>query len=184
MRKPILNFFMSRVGKLPIKVPSNVKVSLGDNLVALSNGKHNKSYPLSHGVEAKLEDGVLKLTVKDKANSIRLGTDRSNLNNLISGLQSAFKTTLEINGVGYKASVDKHFLVLSLGYSHEIVYALPNGIHAAFEKPNLINITGEDKVLVGQVASEIISFRKPEPYKGKGVKVQGKKILRKEGKKK
>ena len=113
-----------------------------------------------------------------------VGMNRSNVKNIIEGLQNPFKTTLEINGVGYKASVDKGVLALTLGYSHEIYYALPKNITAAFEKPNLIIITGDDKVLVGQVASEIISFRKPEPYKGKGVKILGKAILRKEGKKK
>ena len=110
--------------------------------------------------------------------------DRSNIKNIVQGLKESFKTTLEINGVGYKAAVDKGVLMLTLGYSHEIFYALPKGITAAFEKPNLIILSGDDKVLVGQVASEIISFRKPEPYKGKGVKIFGKQILRKEGKKK
>jgi large subunit ribosomal protein L6 len=110
--------------------------------------------------------------------------DRSNIKNIVQGLQEPFKTVLEINGVGYKAAVDKGVLMLTLGYSHEIFYALPKGISAAFEKPNLIIISGDDKVLVGQIASEIISFRKPEPYKGKGVKIFGKQILRKEGKKK
>ena len=113
-----------------------------------------------------------------------IGMDRSNIKNIVNGLQEPFKTILEINGVGYKAAVEKEVLILTLGYSHEIYYALPKGITASFEKPNLIVLNGSDKVLVGQVASEIISFRKPEPYKGKGVKIAGKQILRKEGKKK
>jgi large subunit ribosomal protein L6 len=113
-----------------------------------------------------------------------VGMNRSNIKNIVSGLSSAFKIVLEINGVGYKASVEKDVIMMSLGFSHEIFYALPLGVKASFEKPNLVVISGDNKILVGQVASEIISFRKPEPYKGKGVKIFGKQILRKEGKKK
>jgi large subunit ribosomal protein L6 len=178
---------MSRVGKLPVKVPSGVKVTLDKNVVTLDTGKVKKTYQVSSGVKVVFEDNQIKLSAFDKSIpdiSMFVGMDRSNLKNIVEGLQTPFKTTLEINGVGYKASVDKGVLSLTLGYSHEIFYALPKGINAAFEKPNLIIITGDDKVLVGQVAAEIISFRKPEPYKGKGVKIFGKKILRKEGKKK
>lgn len=138
------------------------------------------------GVKITYKDNEIKLTAENTASNVSkfVGMDRSNINNIIQGLQESFKTTLEVNGVGYKALVQDRVLILTLGYSHEIFYALPEGITAVFEKPNLIILSGDDKVLVGQVASEIISFRKPEPYKGKGVKIQGKQILRKEGKKK
>ncbi len=178
---------MSRVGKLPVQVPENIKVAVSGSTVSFDNGKVKKTYEVSKGVKVVFEDKKLQLSAIDKAIpkiSMFVGMDRSNLKNIVIGLGTPFKTTLEINGVGYKAAVDKNLLVLTLGYSHEIVYALPKGITAAFEKPNLIIISGDDKVLVGQIASEIISFRKPEPYKGKGVKVAGKAILRKEGKKK
>lgn len=178
---------MSRVGKLPVQVADNIKVAIDKNIVNFDSGKVKKSYQLSAGVQILFEDKQLKISAIDKSVSdisMFVGMDRSNIKNIVAGLQTPFKTILEINGVGYKASVDKGILVLTLGYSHEIIYALPKGISAAFEKPNLIIITGDDKVLVGQVAAEIISFRKPEPYKGKGVKIFGKKILRKEGKKK
>lgn len=178
---------MSRVGKLPVQVPDNIKVAVNNDVVTLDNGRVKKTYTVSPNVNVVFEDKQLKISAANKKIakiSMFVGMDRSNLNNIVSGLQNPFKTVLEINGVGYKASVDKGTLVLTLGYSHDILYALPEGINAAFEKPNLIVISGEDKVLVGQVAAEIISFRKPEPYKGKGVKVQGKPILRKEGKKK
>lgn len=178
---------MSRVGKLPVNVPDNIKVSVDKNIITFDNGKVKKTYQISSGVKAEFVDKQIKLSAIDKKVpdiSMFVGMDRSNVKNIVAGLQTAFKTILEINGVGYKASVDKAVLSLTLGYSHEILYALPKGITAAFEKPNLIIISGDDKVLVGQVAAEIISFRKPEPYKGKGVKVFGKKILRKEGKKK
>jgi len=178
---------MSRVGKLPVIIPDNIKVSVDKNIVTFDTGKVKKTYQLSLGVKAEIVDKQIKLSAIDKSIpdiSMFVGMNRSNIKNLVAGLQTAFKTVLEINGVGYKASVDKSVLNLTLGYSHEIMYALPKGITAAFEKPNLIILTGDDKVLVGQAAAEIISFRKPEPYKGKGVKVFGKQILRKEGKKK
>jgi len=178
---------MSRVGKLPVIVPDVIKVSVDKNVITFDTGKVKKIYTVGPKVKVEFVDKKLQLTALNKADgdsSMFVGMDRSNIKNIVAGLQNPFKTTLEINGVGYKASVDKGILTLTLGYSHEIYYSLPKGISAAFEKPNFIVITGDDKVLVGQVAAEIISFRKPEPYKGKGVKVSGKAILRKEGKKK
>ena len=178
---------MSRIGKLPVQVSDNIKIAIDKNIVNFDNGKVKKSYQLSPKVQIVFEDKQLKISAVDKSIpdiSMFVGMDRSNIKNIVAGLQTPFKTILEINGVGYKASVDKGILILTLGYSHEIFYALPKNIGASFEKPNLIIITGDDKVLVGQVAAEIISFRKPEPYKGKGVKIFGKKIVRKEGKKK
>ncbi len=178
---------MSRVGKLPVVVPDNIKIAIDNGVITFDSGKAKKTYKVSSGVKAEFADKQIKLSAIDKNVpdiSMFVGMDRSNVKNIVTGLSVGFKTVLEINGVGYKAAVDKSILVLTLGYSHEIYYALPQGITAAFEKPNLVVITGDDNVLVGQVAAEIISFRKPEPYKGKGVKVFGKKILRKEGKKK
>ena len=178
---------MSRIGKLPITIPETIKISLNNNEVTLESGKIKKNYKVSSGINIDFKDKQIKLFAKEKNDSnvsAQIGMDRSNLKNIVQGMQSPFKIILEINGVGYKASIDKGFLFMTLGYSHEICYALPVGIEAAFEKPNLIIISGSDKVLVGQVVSEIIGFRPPEPYKGKGVKVFGKKILRKEGKKK
>lgn len=177
---------MSRVGKLPVQIPSSIKLSIVNDVLTFESGKEKKSYKLSYGISAELNGSSLKLNSNglNQDSSMFIGMDRSNIKNIVLGLSEGFKTVLEINGVGYKASVDKSVLVLTLGYSHEIFYSLPEGISAAFEKPNLIVLSGNDKILVGQVAAEIISFRKPEPYKGKGVKVFGKKILRKEGKKK
>jgi large subunit ribosomal protein L6 len=178
---------MSRIGKLPISIPETIKVSLNNNEVILESGIVKKNYKVSLGINIEYKDKQIKLTAKEKNNtnvSAQIGMDRSNLKNIVQGMQTPFKIILEINGVGYKASVDKGVLFMTLGYSHEICYTLPVGVEASFEKPNLITISGSDKVLVGQVASEVISFRPPEPYKGKGVKVFGKKILRKEGKKK
>lgn len=178
---------MSRVGKLPVAVPDSVKVAINNNVISFDNGKLKNEYKVSDGVQAVFENKEIKLSAINKKQpkiSMFVGMNRSNINNIIIGMTEGFKTVLEINGVGYKASVQKNLLVLDLGFSHEIIYALPEGITAEFAKPNLITISGSDKVLVGQIAAEIISFRKPEPYKGKGVKIAGQTILRKEGKKK
>jgi len=177
---------MSRIGKLPISIPETIKVSLNNNEVTLESGIVKKNYKVSLGINIEYKDKQIKLTAKDNNINVsaQIGMDRSNLKNIVQGMQTPFKIILEINGVGYKASVDKGVLFMTLGFSHEICYTLPLGVEAIFEKPNLITISGSDKVLVGQVASEVIGFRPPEPYKGKGVKVFGKKILRKEGKKK
>lgn len=177
---------MSRIGKLPVAIPSGVNVELLGNTLKISSPKVVKEYNLSQNVEAVLESSQIKLSPKggNKEFSIDVGMDRSNVNSIVAGLSNPFEVVLEINGVGYKASVNSGVVVLSLGYSHEIFYGLPNSVSAVFEKPNLIKLSSHDKILVGQVASEIISFRKPEPYKGKGVKIFGSKIVRKEGKKK
>lgn len=178
---------MSRVGKLPVIIPDNIKVAIDNSIITFDSGKAKKTYKVSPGVKVDFIDKQIKLSPIDKTLpriSMFVGMDRSNIKNVVIGLNEGFKIILEVNGVGYKASVDKGVLILTLGYSHEIFYVLPKGIVAAFQKPNLVTISGDDKVLVGQTASEIISFRKPEPYKGKGVKILGKKILRKEGKKK
>lgn len=178
---------MSRVGKLPVIVPNNIKVDINGKNIKFVSGAVEKNYTISKGVVAKFEGNAIKLSSeKDSQSKVSMfvGMNRSNIKNIVSGLSSGFKIVLEINGVGYKASVEKDVLMMSLGFSHEIFYALPLGVKASFEKPNLVIISGDSKILVGQVASEIISFRKPEPYKGKGIKIFGKQILRKEGKKK
>jgi len=177
---------MSRVGKLPIEIPKNIKVEVIGNEVSLSDGKITRKYQVMPNVDVVLDDTKIKLSAKNgnKDYSIDVGMDRSNLNNIVSGMLKPFEILLEVNGVGYKASVHHKMVVLSLGYSHEIFYNLPPTVSAVFEKPNIIRLSSHDKVVVGKVAAEIISFRKPEPYKGKGVKIFGSRIVRKEGKKK
>ncbi len=177
---------MSRVGKLPVAVPEEFKVEISGNNIKFDNGKLTRDYSVRPNVEVNYADNQVKLTAKNgnKAFSIDVGMDRSNINNIVSGMIKPFEIVLEVNGVGYKASVNQKMVVLNLGYSHEIFYNLPDAVTAGFEKPNIIRLSSYDKVLVGQVASEIIAFRKPEPYKGKGVKIAGSIIVRKEGKKK
>lgn len=177
---------MSRVGKLPIKVPTSITVKLNGKVISFDNNKVKKDYRLSDLTNCKLDQNTLTLTC-DKSNSdasMYLGMERSNLSNIVKGLSEGFKKTLEINGVGYKASLNKNVLVLTLGYSHEIYYILPENISASVEKNTTLHLESSDNILLGQVATEIKSFRKPEPYKGKGVKLKGEKIVRKEGKKK
>jgi large subunit ribosomal protein L6 len=179
---------MSRVGKLPISFDKNVKVKVDDRNIFFENGKETVSYQLSSGIAIKIDNGQISLSASAKDSkeklSSKIGMDRSNIKNIVLGLSASFKKILEINGVGYKVNIDKDMLILTLGYSHEIYYKIPKGVLAVFEKPNLLILSSHDKILLGQSSSEIISFRKTEPYKGKGIKVFGKKILRKEGKKK
>lgn len=178
---------MSRIGKLPIALSDKVKAEVSDNIVKISGANKVTEYKLSHGVTAKVEEDQLKIFAVDKSVpkiTMFVGMDRSNLNNIVSGLKEPFKAILEVNGVGYKFTIKEKVITLSLGYSHDIIYILPDSVSAVFEKPNFLVLTGEDKVLIGKVASEISSFRKTEPYKGKGVRLKGSYVRRKEGKKK
>ena len=176
----------SRVGKLPIKVADDIKVEIDGNVVTLKKGNKTKTYDFGNKVDVLFEDKSLIIKEKkDVPDSIVFsGLHRSNLNNLVHGLSEGFKVILEYNGVGYRAVVSRNFLVLGLGYSHDIIVKIPSDINVTPEKPNLIVIQGEDKERIGTFASRIISFRTTEPYKGKGIKYQGQYILRKEGKKK
>lgn len=177
---------MSRVGQLPVEIPSGVDVQIAGREVT-AKGQHGQlSLTLTDDVELIREDD--NLIVKPRGDSKRArsmwGTSRSLLNNLVRGVSEGFKINLEINGVGYRAAVEGKDLVLQLGYSHEVRYPLPDGITAHCERPTLIEISGADRQRVGQVAAEIRAWRKPEPYKGKGIKYADEILLRKEGKKK
>lgn len=180
---------ISRIGKLPIELKEvTATIDTKTDTVILKKGSIEKKYKLDNGVTAIVEDGKLRVVKKEGTNDADvkkfLGTHRSRLNNDVKGLNDGYEIVLEANGVGYKSNISGNFLILSLGYSHDIAYVIPEGIKIKTEKPNLIVISGVDKQKVGQIASEIIDFRPPEPYKGKGVKKKGAWILRKEGKKK
>lgn len=179
---------MSRVGKLPVIVPKGLeaKVVEGNNLI-LKKGNTEISYDFGDKVTVVIEDGAIKVArVPEKCkNGMFAGLHRNKIRNLVVGLTDGFQQVLQLSGTGYKASTTKGLLVLSLGYSHDIFYALPQDINVEVDaKTNDITIKGIDKEMVGQVTAEIISFRKPEPYKGHGVLKKGVEILRKEGKKK
>ena len=171
---------MSRLARNPISIPEDIKVSLADNVISFEGKLGKSSSTLPQGIEVDLKDNLLHFTGENKA---MLGTVYANVKNEIIGNTKGFEKKLELVGTGYKANVSGKTLVLALGYSHDINFQIPDGINIKVEK-NLITVTGTSKQLVGQVSAEIKSFRKPEPYKGKGVRYEGEKIYRKEGKKK
>lgn len=177
---------MSRVGKNPIKVPSDVEVSIEGAILTAKGKRGELSQRLSKSVSTTLEEGMIWVRPVDDSKTARAmwGTTRSLLQSLVTGVSQGFTRELEINGVGYRAAVQGSTLNLQLGYSHDISYPIPTGITIACEKPTSISISGASKQRVGQVAAEIRAFRPPEPYKGKGIKYADEVILRKEGKKK
>jgi len=177
---------MSRIGQNPVTVPSDVNVDIAGQIVTAKGKLGELSLTLVDEVGIEREDD--RLVVKPRNDSTRArtmwGTTRSLVQNLVTGVSTGFTINLEIVGVGYRAAVEGKDLVLQLGYSHEIRFPIPEGISIACERPTAIAISGADRQRVGQVAANIRSYRKPEPYKGKGIKYADEYILRKEGKKK
>jgi large subunit ribosomal protein L6 len=177
---------MSRIGKKPIAVPSGVTATVDGQQVSVKGPKGVLAAMLVDEVIAKLEDG--EITVKPREDTKRAramwGMSRTIVSNLIEGVNEGFSKTLEINGVGYRAAMQGNSLQLNVGLSHDVNYAIPEGIKIECPKATEIIITGIEKQKVGQVAAEIRSYRPPEPYKGKGIKYAGEYIFRKEGKKK
>jgi large subunit ribosomal protein L6 len=177
---------MSRVGKYPVVVPSGVTVNISGASVSVSGKLGASALQLVEDVEASLEGNELWVKPLNDTKRARMmwGTTRALLNNMVKGVSEGFTINLEINGVGYRAAVQGENLQLQLGYSHDILYPIPEGITMKCEKPTSISISGKDRQRVGQIAAEIRAYRGPEPYKGKGVKYATETILRKEGKKK
>lgn len=177
---------MSRLGKLPVEVPEKVTVTLQPTAILVKGPKGELSTPTTNDVVVEFKDN--KVWVKPANDSKRSramwGTVRANVKNVVEGVTKGYTKSLEISGVGYRAAVQGQILTISLGYSHEVKYIVPAGITVAVDKQTTINLSCHDKQKLGQVAAEIRSLRKPEPYKGKGVKYAGEKIRRKEGKKK
>ncbi|MEL0142979.1 MAG: 50S ribosomal protein L6 [Alphaproteobacteria bacterium] len=177
---------MSRVGSSAIAIPSGVTVSQQDGLVVVKGKNGELSAPLHSEVELVVADDVatVKPRRKTKLSQSLWGTMRATINNMVVGVGEGFSRKLEINGVGYRAAMQGNKLVLSLGYSHPVEMDVPAGLTVAVENNTQINISGADKQLLGQFASEVRSKRPPEPFKGKGVKYAEEHIVRKEGKKK
>ncbi len=177
---------MSRIGKHAVAVPSGVTVQVNGQEVTAKGPKGALAMRVVDDLAVTFDDG--KVAVKPRTDSRRArmmwGMQRTLVSNLVKGVSTGFKVDLDINGVGYRANVQGPNLVLQLGYSHEIVYPIPEGIEIKVEKQTAISISGADKQRVGQIAAEIRSYRGPEPYKGKGIKYSTETILRKEGKKK
>ncbi|MBO6689057.1 MAG: 50S ribosomal protein L6 [Henriciella sp.] len=203
---------MSRIGKLPISVPSSTTVTIEGQLLKAKGPKGELTIELPDVMSAELEGAELRINPRDDVvkaanEKIRIndekgrkkmtfaqaldpsartlwGTSRSNAANLVQGAAEGFKKTLELVGVGYRAQMQGKDLKLALGFSHDVIYKAPDGIEIKCAKPTEIEISGADKQSVGQVAAEIRNYRRPEPYKGKGVRYQGEYVRRKEGKKK
>ena len=177
---------MSRIGKKPVALPKGVTASVEGQTVKVKGPKGALSVVLPDEVSVKLDQGQIKVDPRSETKRARSqwGTSRTLVANLIAGVTKGFEQRLEINGVGYRAAVQGKNLQLALGYSHDVVYPIPEGITIVTPKPVEIVITGIDRQKVGQVAAEIREFRPPEPYKGKGVKYATERIFRKEGKKK
>ncbi|CCD86513.1 50S ribosomal subunit protein L6 [Bradyrhizobium sp. ORS 285] len=177
---------MSRIGKKPVTVPSGVTATVDGQTVKMKGPKGQLQFLVHDDVEVKFENGQVKVAPRTETKRARslYGTARAQIANLVEGVTKGFEKKLEITGVGYRAAMQGKNLQLALGYSHDVVYQIPEGITIAVPKPTEITITGIDPQRVGQVAAEIRAYRPPEPYKGKGVKYAGEFIFRKEGKKK
>jgi large subunit ribosomal protein L6 len=177
---------MSRIGKKAIVVPSGITADIEGQTVKVKGPKGALQVVLHDDVSVKLEGGQIKVDPRADTKRARAqwGTSRTLVANLIAGVGKGFEERLEINGVGYRAAVQGKNLQLALGYSHDILYPIPEGITIATPRPVEIVISGSDRQKVGQVAAEIRDYRPPEPYKGKGIKYASERIFRKEGKKK
>ena len=177
---------MSRVGKKPVAIPSGVTASVQGQTVSVKGPKGTLSVALHDDVSAKVEADGVNVDPRSETKRARAmwGTYRALVAKAVEGVTKGYERKLEITGVGYRAALQGKTLQLQLGYAHDIAYPVPDGITIALPKPTEIVITGIDQQKVGQAAAEIRAFRKPEPYKGKGVKYSGEYIFRKEGKKK
>lgn len=177
---------MSRIGKKPVAVPAGVTASVDGQTVSAKGPKGELKYVVNDEVLVKLDGAEISVQPKDQSKDARSkwGMSRTQIVNILQGVKDGFEKKLEITGVGYRAAMQGKNLQLALGFSHDVVYQTPEGITIATPKPTEITVTGIDKQMVGQVAAEIREYRGPEPYKGKGVRYAGEKIVRKEGKKK
>ncbi|MGD8326829.1 MAG: 50S ribosomal protein L6 [Sphingomonadales bacterium] len=177
---------MSRIGKKPIEIPSGVTVELSNSDLTVKGPKGVLAMQVLDEVEVAINDGSVDVAPKDESKTARSrwGMQRTLISNLVEGVTSGFTKKLEISGVGYRAQMKGNALALQLGFSHDVDYPVPEGITIKCPDQTTIEISGMDKQKVGQVAAEIRSYRKPEPYKGKGIRYEGEYIFRKEGKKK
>ena len=175
---------MSRVGKNPIKLPKGVEVTVSGGNVNVKGPKGQLSQALCHGVDVSVEDGVVHVLRpnEDRQSRASHGLVRALVRNMVVGVSTGFEKKLEIVGIGYRAEVKGQQLTMNLGYSHQVVYAIPKGVTIAVEKQNALTVQGIDKQAVGQVAAEIRGFRRPDSYKGKGVRYVGEYIRIKAGK--
>lgn len=175
---------MSRIGKLPIEIPSGVTVSFEGSIINVKGPKGALSREIMDGVSLVMDDNKVLVSRADDTKSAQAahGLTRTLINNMVAGVTKGFEKVLEITGVGYRAEVKGNILSLALGYSHPVNFDIPKGISVEVEKMTKVMVKGTDRELVGQTAAKIRSFRAPEPYKGKGIRYAGENILRKAGK--
>jgi large subunit ribosomal protein L6 len=175
---------MSRIGKQPITVPSGVTITIEPGAVKIKGPKGALSAAVSPLVELKVEGSTLTVERREESRNARSihGLTRKLLSNMVTGVSEGFRRVLEINGVGYRAEAKGNILQLALGYSHPIMFSLPQGVQAKVDKQTVVTLEGADRQVLGETASEIRKLRPPEPYKGKGIKYAEEKIRRKAGK--
>jgi large subunit ribosomal protein L6 len=177
---------MSRIGKNPVAIPQGVTVEIAGQTLTCKGKLGTLKLPISSEVTASVKDGKVLVAPKSETKRARVhwGMTRAHINNMVAGVSKGFTKNLEIEGVGYRAAIQGKNLVLQLGYSHDVTFPIPADIKITCEKPTSITISGPDRQQVGQTAAVIRGFRKPEPYKGKGIRYSTETVRRKEGKKK
>jgi large subunit ribosomal protein L6 len=177
---------MSRVANSPVELPKGVEVTLGGSEISIKGAKGTLAMPINAQVEIKHEDNVLTFAARtgDTFSRAMSGTTRALVNNMVTGVSTGFETKLELVGVGYRAQVQGSKINLTLGFSHPVVYELPEGVSAETPSQTEVLLKSSDKQKLGQAAAEIRAYRPPEPYKGKGVRIAGEYVRRKEAKKK
>jgi len=177
---------MSRIGKRPVELPKGVTATLSGQTIEVKGPKGTRSFTATDDVTLSVDEGAVSVKPRGLSKRARQqwGMSRTQVANLVEGVTTGFKKEMEITGVGYRAAVQGKILKLSLGYSHDVEFAIPEGVTIVTPKPTEISVEGIDQQVVGQVAANIREWRKPEPYKGKGIRYKGEFIFRKEGKKK
>jgi large subunit ribosomal protein L6 len=177
---------MSRIGKHPVTIPSGVEVQLSGQTLTAKGRLGALSLVVSSEVNASVVDGTIAIAPKNdtKLSRAMWGTTRALINNMVTGVSTGFSINLEITGVGYRAQVQGNTLNLQLGYSHDVPFPIPDDVRITCERPTVITVSGADRQRVGQIAADIRAYRRPEPYKGKGIKYATETVRRKEGKKK
>lgn len=177
---------MSRIGKRPVEMPGGVSAQLSGQTIEVKGPKGVRSFTATDDVDIKVDGDVISVAPRGMSKRARQqwGMTRTQIQNLITGVTEGFRKDLEIQGVGYRAQAQGKVLKLSLGYSHDVEYQIPEGIEVKTPKPTEVEITGIDQQVVGEVAAKIREWRKPEPYKGKGIRYKGEYVFQKEGKKK
>ncbi|MGR3514538.1 MAG: 50S ribosomal protein L6 [Paracoccaceae bacterium] len=177
---------MSRIGKKPVELPSGVEANISGQTVTVKGPKGSRAFTATDDVTLKVEDGSVVVEPRGTSKRARQqwGMSRTQVQNLVTGVTDGFKKELEINGVGYRAQAQGNKVTLNLGLSHDVIFEVPEGVTVTTPKNTEIVVEGNDQQLVGQVAANIREWRKPEPYKGKGIKYKDEYIFRKEGKKK